>query len=132
IILICFLLCLPVGALYLFLTPATYTASTTMLIETRNGQLLQKSLLGDLPPDTAWIESQLGVLKSQNVAAYVVKQLRLAEDPEFTRFEATLVDRIFSRLGLNSAEPETDGERVGRAVGSLMNQRDVRRVGQSD
>ena len=31
----------------------------------------------------AWIESQIGVMRSQNVAAYVVKQLRLAEDPEF-------------------------------------------------
>ena len=35
IILICFLLTLPLGPLYYFLAPQTYTASATMLMETR-------------------------------------------------------------------------------------------------
>jgi hypothetical protein len=46
-----------------------------MMIESR--QNIFQSLVGDVAPDAGWIESQIGVLKSQNVVAYVVKQLRL-------------------------------------------------------
>jgi glycosyltransferase involved in cell wall biosynthesis len=83
IILIGLLVALPFGALYLFITPATYTASATMMIESRKGPL--DPLLGSAIPDPAWIDSQIGVLRSGNIASYVVKQLRLADDPEFIR-----------------------------------------------
>ena len=58
-----------------------------MMIDARNGQILQQSAAGGVADksDSAWIESQIGILKSQNVAAYVVKQLRLAEDPQIHR-----------------------------------------------
>ena len=130
-ILIGFLLCLPVGALYVYLAPATYTGSTTLMIETRNGQILQKSLQGDMRPDAAWIESQIGILKSANVAAYVVKQLRLAEDPEITRSDFELFDKFLARFGWGTPEPKTEAERVGAAIGAVMGGLDVRRVGQS-
>src|SRR5262245_9643930 len=78
IVTVCLLLSLAGGGLYLHLTPPKYTASSTMMIDTRKGQVLQP-LLGDATPDAGWIESQIGILKSQSVAAYVVKQLRLAE-----------------------------------------------------
>src|SRR6266436_9402397 len=72
------LLSLALGGLYLFTAPPIFTASATMMIETRKGVL--QDYLVNTPPDPAWVESQIGVLKSVNVAAYVVKQLRLAED----------------------------------------------------
>ena len=90
VILLCLLLSLPVGALYLFRSPPTYTASSMMMIETRQSQ--DTLLGGGAPTDAAWIESQIGILKSLNVAAYVVKQLRLAEDPEFVRSDPGLFD----------------------------------------
>ena len=99
IILICFLLTLPIGPLYYFLAPQTYTASATMLMETQNSSL-QETLSGVTPHDAAWVDSQLGVLRSQNVAAYVVKQLRLAEDPQFYQSEGPLGSAVVaSRLG---------------------------------
>jgi polysaccharide biosynthesis transport protein len=130
IILICLLLCLPVGALYLFLAPPTYTGSTMMMIESRSSQVLQKSAMGDLRPDPAWIESQIGILKSQNVAAYVVKQLRLADDREFIRPNGVF-DKLLARLGLGNPEPTSDAERVGAAIGAVLGGLEVRRVGQS-
>jgi polysaccharide biosynthesis transport protein len=130
IILICLLLCLPVGALYLFFAPPTYTGSTTMMIESRSSQILQKSAVGDLRPDPAWIESQIGILKSQNVAAYVVKQLRLADDREFIRPNGPF-DKLLARLGLGNPEPTSDAERVGAAIGAVLGGLEVRRVGQS-
>jgi succinoglycan biosynthesis transport protein ExoP len=130
IILTCLLLCLPLGALYLFIAPPTYTGSTTMMIESRSSQILQKSAVGDVRPDPAWIESQIGILKSQNVAAYVVKQLRLADDREFIHPNG-LYDKLLARLGLGSPEPTSDAERVGAALGAVLGGLEVRRIGQS-
>ena len=102
-----------------------------MMIETRNSQILQKTSVGDLRPDPAWIESQIGVLRSQNVAAYVVKQLRLAEDREFIRSNIGPFDKLLARFGWGDPEPTTEGERTGAAIGTVMGGLDVRRVGQS-
>jgi succinoglycan biosynthesis transport protein ExoP len=124
------LLSLGFGVLYLRTTPPTYTASATMMIETRKGPL-QESLLGNAPPDSAWVESQIGVLKSQNVAAYVVKQLRLADNPKFTHPEGGLLDKVLSRLGFEDEAPQSEAERVAAAVGAVSGGLEVRRVGQS-
>src|SRR6185436_20152396 len=70
-ILVCTLVALPIGAFILFTTPSTYTASAVMMIETRKSPL--PGLAGaDAPVDAGWIESQIGIMKSQNVASYVV------------------------------------------------------------
>src|SRR5689334_4506307 len=114
IILLGVIACLPLGALYHYVTPASYTASTTVVLETQRG-LLQESILGHATTDASWIESQIGVLKSQNVAAYVVKQLRLAEDPVFTGIGSgpTFIDKVLARLGWASIESKTEAERAG-------------------
>src|SRR4051812_31544869 len=66
IILPCLLLSLVVAGIYLRTTPATYTASAVMMIDTRKAQPL--SFGGpDAPADAAWVESQIGVLKSYGV-----------------------------------------------------------------
>ena len=137
IILTSLLLSLSLGALYLFTTPPTYTASSMMMIEPRKG-LLQQTLGGDPPADAAWVESQIEVLKSLNVAAYVVKQLRLAEDPQFILSGDGLidrllntVDRLLTRFGWQAPEPKTAAERVGETIGAFTNQLDVRRIGTS-
>src|SRR5262245_18276724 len=121
IILASLLLSLSVGALYLFTAAPIYTASAGILVEPRKGPL-QQTLGGDPSlPDAAWIESQIGVLKSQNVAAYVVKQLRLAEDPQFIRSGDGLIDqlidqlfarldRLLVRLGWQATEPNTEAD----------------------
>ena len=103
-ILLGLLLAVPFGALYLFLTPATYTASALTLIETRKNPL--EPLVGGGTPDFAWIESQIGVLRSRNVAAVVVKQLRLADDPTFVRSGIDPLDRFLARLGWEDPESQ--------------------------
>ena len=105
------------GAAYLLVTPSTYTATATMIIDPRNSQILQQSSVGTVQPDSAWIDSQIGILKSQNVAAYLVKQLRLAEDPKFTGSDG-LIDKLLSRLSWAS-EPKSEAERVGDAIGAV-------------
>src|SRR4051794_35265571 len=129
-ILACLILALPFGGLYLYFTPASYTASATMLIETRQSPL-QQAFSRDPVPDAPWIESQIGVLKSQNVAAYVVKQLRLADEPEFTRPDTGLLDKVRERLGSADPPPSTEAERTGQAIGKVSGGLDARRLGSS-
>ena len=59
----------------------------------------------DARQDASWIESQIGVLRSLNVAAYVVKQLRLGDDPDFAGSPPGLLDKIRLYLGGRPAAP---------------------------
>jgi polysaccharide biosynthesis transport protein len=124
------LLSVPLGALYLYITPASYTASAVMMIEPRKGPL--EPLVGSAMPDAAWIDSQSIALKSLNVASYVVKQLRLADDPGFVRSGVGWFDKVLARLGWGEdPEPKTEAERVGAAINTFNNGLDIRRIGQS-
>jgi succinoglycan biosynthesis transport protein ExoP len=131
IILICGILSAPIAALYLFVTPPTYTAAATLLIESQSNALQQSIFGGDMRFDGSWIESQMGVLRSQNVATYVVKQLRLVDDPRLARPDLDIIDKVMIRLGLKPPPPKTETERNIQAVSAVMKALDIRRVGQS-
>jgi polysaccharide biosynthesis transport protein len=124
------LLALPFGAFYLYITPATYTASSVMMIEPRKGPF--EPLMGSALPDAVWIESQSIALKSLNVMSYVVKQLRLADDPEFVRSGVGWLDKFRFRLGWGEdPEPKSEPERVGAAIAALSNGLSIKRLGPS-
>ena len=87
--------------------------------------------MGESPADPVWLESQIGVLRSLNVSSYVVKQLRLADDPKFVDSDAGLIDKILARFGKEPAAPKSEAERVGAAIREVSRGLDVRRVGQT-
>jgi succinoglycan biosynthesis transport protein ExoP len=128
-IVICVLASLVIGAVFLYSASPIYTASATMMIETPKDLALPGTR--DAPLDTAWIESQIQILKSQNVAAYVVKQLHLADDPEFAQSGAGLWDKVLKRLGWGPPAPTSDGELAAVATGVVMSQLVIRRIGPS-
>jgi len=113
-ILLGLVLALPYGAFRAFTSPKTYTASATMMIESRKGPL--DGAANAVPLDAAWFETHLQNLKSVNVLGYVVKQLNLADDPEFLRSDAAPLDRVLSRIGWSASQPKSDAERISRAV----------------
>jgi polysaccharide biosynthesis transport protein len=134
-ILLGLLLSLPLGALYLYITPATYTASSIMMVEPRKTPF-EPVLGSSVAPDAVWIESQNVALKSLNVASYVVKQLRLADDSEFVRsgvgWGVEWLDKLLFRFGWGEdPEPKSEPERVGAAITALNNGLNIQRVGQS-
>src|SRR5450759_4067818 len=73
------------GLAYLFTTPARYTASAMLLIDSSKARMFQQQQpsLTDIPIDTAQVETQVEVLKSESIGLSVIKDLHLTEDPEF-------------------------------------------------
>ena len=71
------------GVLYLYVTPLTFTAEATMLLD--RGRFLdqKQQLFSDVPVDNSGVESELEILKSDNIARAVINSLRLVEDREF-------------------------------------------------
>jgi len=133
IILICLVLSAPFAELYLWITPPGFTASATMMMDARRGQLFQQSLLTDGPADSAWVDSQVGIMKARNVALNVVKQLRLADDVEFTQPAPTpldkALDRVYQRLGWAPDQAKSEAQRVEQATAIVAGGLDIRRLG---
>ena len=131
IILICMLLSLVGGALFLYTAKSIYTASATVMLEARKSPFSDSILGNSTAPDSVWIESQIMVLRSQPVAAYVVKQLRLADDQQFLRSQNGVFDRLLARLGWGKPEPQSQAEQAGAAVQVVMDGLDLKRIGPS-
>ncbi|WP_349643874.1 AAA family ATPase [Bradyrhizobium sp. LTSP849] len=77
--------------LYLRLVPPTYTAQVQILLGNPRAQFLQQqSLLSEPLVDVAQIETQLQIIKSRATAVAVIKQLALADHPDFKEASSSL------------------------------------------
>ncbi|EJW11980.1 putative exopolysaccharide biosynthesis protein [Rhodovulum sp. PH10] len=120
------------GLVYLVTTPARYTATATMVIDTRKVQLFQQqSVLGDIAIDAGTVETQVQILKSENISLAVIKDLRLTEDPEFVGASgglvATVIRVLLSPFASDATPSEFDLTR--RALSRFENARTVKRLG---
>ena len=119
------------GLLYLFVTPPSYTASGTMVIDSHRMQLLQeKADLGANATDTGAVQTEVEVLLSRTISSAVIRKLRLTEDPEFVSgyggllgFVAKLVSNFW---GSGVVDPEA--ELADRALAAFESRRTVYRV----
>jgi succinoglycan biosynthesis transport protein ExoP len=134
------LLSLALGAAYLFTAPARYTAHAVLVIDTHKTQFSQQSPLGDLPIDSATIDTQIEILKSENIAQSVIKQLHLTEDPEFVSPPAgvigTSIGIITSALTFSTPSLPRPGEGASSefqlmrgALGTFQSKLSVARLG---
>ncbi|MDC7786719.1 AAA family ATPase [Rhodoplanes sp. TEM] len=121
------------GLAYLVSTPAQYTATGTMVIDTRKVQVFQQqSVLGDVAVDAGTVETQVQILKSENISLAVIKELRLTEDPEFVgRGGGALGAAIGWVTDLLGGGPGVRSEHdlTRRALEKFEQERTVRRVG---
>lgn len=100
--LICCIIGLLLGALYLTFATPLYTASAYLLIDNRQVRAVQElSPLSDSPLlDTATVESQVEVLRSEKVALAVIDQLKLNQNPMFSNPPPSWIDEFLAKLGL--------------------------------
>lgn len=120
------------GLIYLFTATPKFTASARMVIDTRKTQLFQQQAsLGDIAIDPAMTETQVEILKSENISLSVIKDLRLIEDPEFVGAGGGLIGAVFGLAsGLFSTDqPTSEFELTRRALDRFEKQRAVKRAG---
>jgi succinoglycan biosynthesis transport protein ExoP len=109
IIVLLFCLSLVCGAVYLFTAPPRFLAVAELLIDTRKTQLFQQqSVVGDIAMDSAAVDSQIQVLKSENIATSVIKDLHLTSEAEFTGPKPGLFATIIGYFWLKT--PTSDFE----------------------
>ncbi len=122
---------------YLLTTPRLYTAHSMFLIDTTKMQILQQQqqVVGELPLDTAQVETQIEVLKSEGIGLSVVKDLKLTDDPEFVGAQTGLVGTVLRLLtsplagGAASSHGVVSEDALARrALGRLQSHRDIKRV----
>jgi polysaccharide biosynthesis transport protein len=125
------------GLIYLFTTPATYLATATVVIDARNAQSFeqqQEAVAGQSssPVETRAIQTQVEILKSENILRRVVRKLQLANDAEFVGPFTGLrgaVNWLFSMFF--GAAQVSDSALESIAVQNLKSERTISVTGQS-
>ena len=133
---------LAAAAVYLMTAAPRYTGHAVLIIDTHNTQLLQAQSQhpqADLPTDTATVDTQIEILKSENIAASVIKDLHLNDDPEFIAPSPGIIGYIVGILTFlatpPSFGPSTGGgpsaefRRMRAAVGTFEDNLKVKRSG---
>src|SRR5712691_2980348 len=123
-----------IGVIYLVMTPPSFTAKATMVIDTRKVQLFQQpSLIGDMPVDAGTVDSQVEILRSENVILPVIKQLQLTEDPEFGGPKRGLFGKLFQFVAtiFRAQEPRSELEIQQRALREFEDRLTIKRVRQT-
>jgi polysaccharide biosynthesis transport protein len=135
-------LTMALAMLFLFTTVPTYVATASIVIDARKAQMLnpQFASRGEVNVDTSMVQTEIELLKSDNVSRAVINQLNLTQDPEFAGgprgFIGSLIDRVFSIFRIFGTAPAED-ENLARTqlakgvLGVFEGKRMVTRVGQS-
>jgi polysaccharide biosynthesis transport protein len=131
-------LIMALGFGYLMTTPATYTAHAKLVIDSSKVRALQQQqmALAGVPIDFTEVETQVEVLKSDNIGLAVVKDQHLTENPAFVGgTEEGLLQRVFTKVtGLfgsgpvNPTDTRSQSELTRTALGTLLGQRTVTRL----
>jgi succinoglycan biosynthesis transport protein ExoP len=109
VIVLVFSLSVMCGAIYLYVAAPKFLAQSEILIDTRKTQLFQQqSMVGDATVDSAAVDSQIEVLKSEAIAAAVVKNLHLTSDPEFVGPKPGLFGTLLGYLAPSTRPTEAD------------------------
>ncbi|MCK1328238.1 polysaccharide biosynthesis tyrosine autokinase [Bradyrhizobium sp. CW9] len=124
--------CVILGLLYLFTAAPQFTSTASMVIDTRKVQLFQQqSVLGDIAVDSATVETQVEILKSENISLAVIRDLHLIEDPEFTGSGGGVFGAVVGFIGglLSDGHAPSEFELTRKALGLFEKNRTIKRLG---
>jgi succinoglycan biosynthesis transport protein ExoP len=130
------LLSLGLATVYIQTTPPRYTGEAVLLIDSHRLDLFQQQHpLGENEPvDTAIVDSQVEILRSEEVALAVIKELHLADDPEFVGPSGGLLGTVFGWVSstyaaLFGSEPNSEFASTRRALEHFEKQLTIKRIG---
>lgn len=124
--------CVILGLLYLFTAAPQFTSTASMVIDTRKVQLFQQqSVLGDIAVDSATVETQVEILKSENISLSVIRDLHLIEDPEFTGAGGGLLGSVLDFVGdlFSDGHASSEFEQTRKALERFEKNRTIKRLG---
>jgi exopolysaccharide transport family protein len=116
------------GSVYLLTTPPSYTAHAMLVIDSSKLRVLrqQDASLADAPIDNSQVETQVEILKSENIGASVIKDLKLDEDPEFAASGGGLVGSLRGLIMGSEAPSQTELEQ--QVLSRFLAKRTITRV----
>jgi polysaccharide biosynthesis transport protein len=122
---------LALGLVYLFTTPPKFTSHAMLLIDSSKVRILQQQQgsVGDIPIDTAHVETQVEILKSENIGLSVIKDLKLTADPEFIGSGGGLLGKIIAFF--SPPNPQSEAQLARGALGTFEGKRSIARVGRT-
>ncbi|MBP1848736.1 succinoglycan biosynthesis transport protein ExoP [Rhizobium halophytocola] len=106
-VMLCVLVAIVLGLIYLLTAVPYFTASTAVLIDRSKSDIVnQLSAIGSLADDEASVLSQVQIMRSETIAGAVVDKLKLTEAPEFTHQPASPLAMVkgFVRTFVNAAD----------------------------
>jgi succinoglycan biosynthesis transport protein ExoP len=130
------LLCVCLAGVYVFTAPKRYTGTAVLVIDSRKMQGLQTQAPtsgGDNPIDSAMVDSQVEILKSEAIAAAVIKDLKLVDSPEFMGGDGGPLSSISGLISemFSDSKPPTQEQLRRAALARFANNLSIKRVGLS-
>ena len=115
--------------LFLLLAPPVFTAQTQVLLDPALPNVIEEEWTAPTAMDSQKLETEMAVLRSEEISLAAIKQLNLADDPEFGV-------RVLSDYLPSWAVSQAQSERADRRRSQLMlaafrKNLNVRRVGVS-
>jgi polysaccharide biosynthesis transport protein len=135
IVLLCALIGIICGIIYVRVTPPTYTAQAEILVDRAKSPFIQQqSILADIPVDTIQLESQMEIMRSPNIALSVIKKLHLDEDAQFVRSGGGVIRSITSSIAgffaISGPQEAANADLLKQqALRALLENLEVKRVG---
>jgi succinoglycan biosynthesis transport protein ExoP len=131
IILLVALLSVGIGVAYVLIKQPVYTAQALMIIDTHKLKTFQKQEVpSDNAIDSGMVDSEVEILRSENITLAVINRFHLTTDPEFIGrgggFVGALPHWVLRLVGLDAPKGEYELKR--RAVAAFTNRLTVKRV----
>jgi polysaccharide biosynthesis transport protein len=122
---------LALGLVYLFTAPPNFTSHAMLLIDSSKLRVLQQdqSPISDIPIDTAQVETQVEILRSESIGLSVIKDLKLTADTEFVGSGGGLLGWVMGIFSPSKSQSETQLAR--EALVTFEKRRSVTRVGRT-
>ncbi|MFK4560618.1 polysaccharide biosynthesis tyrosine autokinase [Bradyrhizobium ottawaense] len=124
--------CVILALLYLFTAAPQFTSTASMVIDTRKVQLFQQSsVLGDLAVDSATVETQVEILKSENISLAVIRDLHLIDDAEFSGSGGGVLGAVVDFVGnlFSDGHAPSEFELTRKALERFEKNRTIKRLG---
>jgi capsular exopolysaccharide synthesis family protein len=121
------------SVIYLVVTPTRYTASALLLFDTRQSPPFQSQSYPNSVADSAYVDSQLEILKSESIARSVIRTLNLLSDPDFASQGSgvlNIVGTVFNALfGADTGDASREYDQWRRAIARFQSNLTIKRIG---